>query len=248
MESQEGRWGPPNMDEAMRDQIDEQLSAAFRDVPVPAGLGPRLLARLGSEDFGCAGEADVMSCCPPVGVRSSRRGLMVVGGLLAAALVLFILAWPGAQRNEGFAEPYVLDEAIQLFGQAVGGDGQLLFEKPAPAGYPFSAAVLQVRGTKWRHFDGFLGRRGVAYDLPGRAGTSACLYVVQASDTAEFGQTPTLYPFTTAGCCASSWVEDGLLYVLVVHGDAATYRAYLTLPQAPVADSNASPTAVRNLG
>ena len=81
----------------------------------------------------------------------------------------------------------------------------------------------------------FEGRRGVVYDLPGPAGTSAALYVIDAEAAEGFDEAPALRPFTTAGCCASSWQEGGLLYVLVVQGDPATYRAYLNLPRVPVA-------------
>jgi len=94
---------------------------------------------------------------------------------------------------------------------------------------------LQVRGTRWRPLQGFLGRRGVVYDLPGPAGTSAALYVVDTEGVEGIDPTPALRPFTTAGCCASSWQEGRLLYVLVVQGDPATYRAYLNLPHGPVA-------------
>ena len=80
-----------------------------------------------------------------------------------------------------------------------------------------------------------MGHRGVVYDLPGPAGTNAVLYVVDAGALEGFGEAPALNPFTTAGCCASAWQEGGLLYVLVVQGDPATYRAYLNLPHGPVA-------------
>ena len=141
--------------------------------------------------------------------------------------------WPSGwacTRARDLSEQFVLDEAIRSFDMGVDQPGPLLAEKPAPADYPFSHAVLQVRGTRWRPLEAFLGRRGVVYDLPGPAGTTAALYVVDAEAVDGFGTAPALHPFTTAGCCASSWQEGGLLYVLVVQGDPATYRAYLNLP------------------
>lgn len=224
----------------MRDEIDQRLSAAFRAVAVPEGLAPRLLGCLGSEELGTAelGTNDeVVAVAYPssLGPRWSRRSLVVGGGLLATAVGLLVAVWLGVQKGECLTEAFALDEAIQLFD--LGGEplGQLVAERPAPSDYPFSSAVLRVRGTRWRVFEGFLGRRGVVYDLPGPAGTNAALYVVDAREVDGFGGAPTLHPFTTAGCCASSWQEGDLLYVLVVQGDPATYRAYLSLPQGPVA-------------
>jgi hypothetical protein len=81
----------------------------------------------------------------------------------------------------------------------------------------------------------FLGHRGVVYELPGPGGTHAALYVVDCGDIAGISATPAQQPpSTTAGCCASAWQKDGLLYVLVVEGDASLYRGYLT-PRSPVA-------------
>ena len=227
----------------MRDSIDEKLSAVFRNVPVPEGLAPRLLDRLGNEELGTKNEEFTVlrsSFLRPrfarfLIPRLSRRRLIVGGGLLATAAGLLVAVWLGTQKGEYLTEPFVLDEAIQLFDLGGEQPGQLLAEKPAPPDYPFSLAVLQVRGTRWRAFKGFLGQHGVVYDLPGPAGTCAALYVVDAKEVEGFGGAPTLHPFTTAGCCASAWQEGELLYVLVVQGDPATYRAYLNLPQGPVA-------------
>jgi hypothetical protein len=219
----------------MRDRIDEELSAAFRNVPVPEGFAPRLLDCLGNAQAGAKNEKVAVLRSSSLVPRVSRRTLIVGGGLLATAAGLLVAVWLGAKNGECLTERFVLDEAIQLFDLGGGQPGQLLAEKPAPPDYPFSLAVLQIRGTRWRTFEGFLGQRGVVYDLPGPTGTHAALYVVDAKDADGFDAVPTLYPFTTAGCCASSWQEGGLLYVLVVQGDPATYRAYLNRPQGPVA-------------
>ncbi len=83
--------------------------------------------------------------------------------------------------------------------------------------------------------DEFLGCQGVVYELPGRAGVRAALYVVAADDTQWCGDAPAVRPFTTGGYCTSAWQESGLLYVLVVQGDRATYNGYLNLPSEPMA-------------
>ncbi len=211
---------------AMKDNFDEKLTAALHDVPVPEGLADRLLERLKTKNSGRSTRT--------VPVRRSSRFVPTLS-LAATAAVLLIAVWLGMPRGEGISESFVLDEAIRSFDVGVDEPGPLLAEKPAPAGYPFSTAVLQLRGTRWRPLEAFLGRRGVVYDLPGPAGTTASLYVVDAEGLDGFGTAPALHPYTTAGCCASSWQEGGMLYVLVVQGDPATFRAYPNIPHGPVA-------------
>jgi hypothetical protein len=233
MEGESGRpaWRP-SKDDAMRDLVDEKLAAALHDVPVPEGLGQRLLERLDK------GELALPDMKPrPAGshrIAARGRGFILAGGLTAAAAML-VAVWLGAHRGEALSPQFMLDEAIRSFDVVIDQQGALLGEKPAPADYPFSQSVLQLRGTRWRSLEAFVGRSGVVYDLPGPAGAGAALYVIEADTTEEFDELPAVYPFTTAGCCASAWREGGLVYVLVVQGDPATYRAYLNLPRGPMA-------------
>jgi len=208
----------------MRDQLDANISAAMHEVPVPEGLAERLLIGLVNNQA----EATV-------GAKTvSRRWALAYGGLAATAAGLMVAVWLGSRPAEHVSEQCVLDEAIRSFNLGFDEPGHLLSEKPAPAEHPLSRVVLRIRGTRWRHLEGFLGHRGLVYDLPGPAGARASLYVV-AQDVEGLGTAPSLRPFTTAGRCATAWSEGGLLYVLVVQGDPTIYRGYLNLPRSPVA-------------
>jgi hypothetical protein len=202
----------------MRDAVDACLTKAFRDVAAPDGLAERLLAGLTVERRRCR----------------SRRWLLAAGGLVAAAASIVLTVWLYRPRGPRASEEYAIYEAIQSFNDSVGQASQPSANQPALAGYPFSQQVLSLRGTMWRPLNDFLGRRGVVYDLAGPAGTSAALFVVAANGV-EWGDTlpASQNPSTTAGCCASAWQENGLLYVLVVKGDPATYGCYLS--NSPVA-------------
>jgi hypothetical protein len=230
-----------NEDSGMRDIFDISLAAAFQEVPVPEGLADRILDRLAADLADARDQrdsplfADTITATVPSKRTFSRRWLLVGGGLLAAAAGLLIAVWLGAHKEEPFSEQFVLDEAIRAFEPESDGPSSLLAEKPAPEKYPLSQLVANVRGTRWRQLEDFLGRRVVVYDLPGPAGTHASLYVV-AKEVDGLKTSPSLYPsFTTAGCCASAWQEDGLLYVLVVQGNPSTYRGFLNLPRSPLA-------------
>jgi hypothetical protein len=227
----------------MKDCVDEKLAAALHEVPVPEGLAERLLERLAAEPTWQNTELIAGNAQPAIPHSSrlpsrwSRRWLLAGSGLLAVAGALLLAVWVGAGRGNTLSEAFVLDEAIRSFDMRADQVGHAMAERPAPADYPFSFAVLPVRGARWRPVagGGFLGHNGVAYDLPGPAGSKAVLYVVATGTSEGFSTVPARHPFTTGGCCASAWRENGLLYVLVVQGDPATYRAFLNLPRGPVA-------------
>jgi hypothetical protein len=215
----------------MRSSVDEKLAAVLHDVLVPEGLAQRLLDRLES-NVPMAGVV-APSAAPR---RTSRRVWAFAAGLTALAAGLFFAAWLGLQQGDDISPQYVLDEAIRSFSADMDEPGPLLATTPAPTAYPQSAAVFQVRGTRWRHLESFVGRRGVVYDLPGpAAGVGASLYVMDAQGIDGLDAIPSLNPYTTAGCCASVWLEGGLLYVFVVQGDTDAYRSYLNLPHGPMA-------------
>ena len=213
----------------MKDYLDQKLTAMLQDVLVPEGLAERLLERLDREEQ----KTKAIKSRPRV--ATTGRGFMLLGGVFATALGLLVAVWLGTGTTDKVSKQYVLNEAIRLFDAGTDHPGVLLAEKPVPADYPFSKAVLPVWGTKWRRIDEFSGGQGVVFDLPGPAGAGAALYVVDVETVEGLEADPTLHPFSTAGCCASAWRENGMLYVLVVKGDPATYRTYLNLPQRPVA-------------
>ncbi len=227
----------------MKDCVDEKLAAALHEVPVPEGLADRLLQRLAAEpawqstELTAENEQAAVPRSSLVAPRRVGRWLLAGSGLLAVAGGLLLAVWLGLARDDALSEAFVLDEAIRSFDTRADQSGQSVAKQPAPANYPFSAAVLPVRGVRWRLLasGGFLGHSGVVYDLPGPAGTRATLYVVDAGRSEGFSALPARHPFTTGGCCASAWQENGLLYVLIVQGDPATYRAFLNLPHGPVA-------------
>jgi len=220
----------------MRDAVDQKLIAAMYDVPVPEGLAERVLARLSEADRQRNASLEALSARPSLLATSlSRRWLLAGGVFLAVAASLLVAVWFGTQTQENLTEQFILAEAIRLSNQGDGQPSTLLTESNGPSDYPFSSDVVELRGVRWRPVDGFLGRRGVVYDLPGPAGMVASLYVVESDGNEEVGQAPAIRPFTTAGCCASSWRDGRMLYVLVVQGDASVYRAYLNLVHVPVA-------------
>ena len=219
--------------------LDAKLGATFRDVPVPEGLEQRLLDRLAAARAQQAASAPAAETAFPPDIvvsprpkRISRRLAVVAGGSLSAAAVVLVAAWIGGVFR---AEPYdgqaVLNEAIERFNERFneespvsmdGVPGTLLAGKALPTNW-----IRQVPGMRWRPIKGFLGCDGVAYDYMVRGKVQATLYVVDRQVTG-LPSRPSFQPgFSTAGCSASAWIEKGLVYVLVVRGDASTYRRFI---------------------
>ncbi len=205
-------------DDAMRDRLDEKITAVFHDVSVPDGLADRLLGGLAAAR------------------HQARRRRWIVGGLLsgiAAGLLLAVWSFPPGKPR--FSAEYAAGEAIQAFSASAESDGFLPPDRAPPTQYPVSRWVLGGRDADWKPFDNFLGGRGVVYRLAGPARANALLYVVENDQVEDAADLPAAHPFSTAGCCASAWREGGLLYVLVVEGDRADYERFLNRPHGPVA-------------
>jgi AcrR family transcriptional regulator len=205
----------------MRDALDACLTKAFRDVAVPEGLAERLLAGLAVER-------------PR---PRSRRWLLLAGGLAATAAAIVLAVWLGGGRADSISGEVARNEAIRLFEAGLGQPGSALAAS-APAAYPLSSYVQLPPGTTWRRLSDFLRCSCVVYDLPGRPGARAALYVIACDNAVGLGQSPAsakdAFLSASSRCCASVWQENGLLYVLVVEGDQSNYERYLNLPSSPV--------------
>lgn len=226
-------------------RVDGKLAAAFREVPVPEGLAQRITDRLAAARAEPAAMADVEETAeapapPPVTEvaarprRVSRRRLLAAAGSLGTGAAVLVAALIYMNTRKTYDVPTVLTEAVDFFGNESRESGHLLTDNDLPddhpiSRYPISRDVRRVTGTRWREIDGFLGRKGVAYDLPGRGDTvKATLYVVKltVSDLKDT-QPPVRPQRNTANCCTAAWQRGRLLYVLVVRGGRRAYEECL---------------------
>jgi len=206
-------------------QLDSKLAAAFREVPVPEGLEQRLLDRLAT--------AEAASPVSPRPKRVSRRWLLAGSAAVTVAAAVLVAVGIGIPGPDDDGEQAVLDEGIRFFNKESAELGVLLADKAPPSGYPISRAVLRLPEIRWRRIEGFAGRNGVAYDLS-RGGVRATLHVVKPQVAGLPTRAPASPMRSTGQRSASAWNEGGVLYVLVVHGDARTYRGFLA-PRGPLA-------------
>jgi hypothetical protein len=226
--------------------VDGKLSLAFRDVPVPEGLAQRIIDRLAAaraeqaaktvlEDAPEDAATTPVAQVPARPTHASRRRLLAAAGLLSTTAVLLLAVLLYLNTRNTLDEPTVLRDAVNFFSNEVAQPGHLLSDRRPPDDYRISRDVRRVAGTRWREISGFLGCKGVAYDLPGPGdAVKATLYVVKLSvkdlkNTAP----PPLPKQDTGGYCSAAWRDGKLLYVLVVRGNKRDYDDCLA-PLGPV--------------
>ncbi|MBN2578807.1 MAG: hypothetical protein JXB10_07435 [Pirellulales bacterium] len=253
--------------------FDARLAELFRDVPVPPGLAERIHSRL-AVDASSYPPGDV---CPEAETKSdvvpsilrwgttalpahsprdssprrravSRRWFVAAGGLLASAVTVLLALYFGLPKTETYTPEDACFAAIRFFEHDEAGPGKLLEEEPPPEKYVFSPVVTLQRGIRWRKISDFLGREGVAYDFPSRGGIRATLYVVSPSIDG-IPSIPSLSPYTTGGCAADVWHEDGRLYVLVIQGSTQNFRSFFRSSRSSLAlvAEEAAPTTEMTL-
>jgi hypothetical protein len=216
--------------------MDQAIGEAVQDVPLPAGLNERLLARLAAEQ----GESAIEQEPPPPAVAaglpspatepvSRRRWLRWSVSVAAAASIAGIAGFYYLHTRGTLIAEKIDDESIAYYDQEEPQPAYAL--ETAPAGYPLSRFVYRLPGTRWRPVTGFLHRNlnGVAYDLMFR-GASATLYVVPTSVASLPSQPPLRLGMSTGNRAAAAWQEGSLLYVLVVEGSERTYQSFIRRP------------------
>jgi hypothetical protein len=234
-------------------RLDQALADAFRDVPVPEGLQHRILARLEtagvqktSPAASLSRDAEGVSVPGTRSRRDWRRRWLIgaCGVAAAAALVLGVLLH--LQRSDAFSKsdvPDMLNLAIEHFtndtregGHPIAGPVQ------PPREFPFSRALAAIFAPgealfsemRWRAVHGFLDHEAVAYDLVGRRGVSATVYVATCSVEGLTTEVPLRPMLSTGQGSASAWQEGDLLYVLVVDGGIQDYERFFATAGGPL--------------
>jgi hypothetical protein len=109
--------------------------------------------------------------------------------------------------------------------------------RTAPRRLPLSNHVLASNAKGWRPVK-LLGVEGVAYDLRIRrrdgSMIAGILYVAPANVTGLSAKRPVRPTRDSGGFAAAAWKEGGQVCLLVVQGNADSFRAFLNLPRGPI--------------
>lgn len=210
---------------------DARFQQAIENVPVPAGLQSRLLARLA-----IAQPASAVSAANAA-LHDRRRWLWGAAGLAAAAsLALVVGLWP---RRPVYDLEALYRDVRDFHAHLEAGPATLLSEN-RPDGFEPSADILGADGphAAWQKVKRFLGRSGVAYQLQSDDGTTATLYVVKLSprpgapDLSRLLPTqPPKRPSFTDGVTTAAWQQGQYAYAMVIDGPERHYRQFVREPR-----------------
>jgi len=226
----------PRLDDRFERQqkLDVALAGAVADVPVPDDLLPRLLAAV---ETAAHAPPAIPAAAGPAPSFPRRAALSAwwfgVAGAVAAGLLLAVWLAPGPRQDQ-FSAQALLEQAIYQFLRDADAARQAVDDVKPPRAFPPSSAVAAQAVVGWRAVSALLDRSGVAYDLAGRRGARATLFVLRGGLVNAPSEPPSRPAHETGNCSAALWQQNGLLYVLVVRGDARAYAELVDLPRGPV--------------
>lgn len=216
--------------DGLADRVARSLAAANptgAPMPPPLVVTPLAVSPATSPDS----PAPLLDKSP----RFSRRRLVIGFAALAAAAALLVAVWVQPHPARHDTPTSVLEEAMEYFGRDNQHQGELVSQKVPPAEYPLSRDIRALPDVRWRFVENFLGGMALAYDLPPlpQVGGRATLYVLKRT-VVDLTNLPPPTPKSTGGQSAAAWQTGGILYVLVVEGDARVYGSYLDQSHGPL--------------
>jgi hypothetical protein len=230
------------------ERLDRQITAATRDLPVPGGLAERILARLpvqaASDEASHQKQDADQAAIPAIATaldsakvnaaaddpnavsplplpltrrRISRRAwsLAAVGTCALVAAAFFAVLRPQTPLSADDLIAQSGDWAAQIWDRAT-------WSTIGSAKYPFSAAV-RAQALAWTDVSSIVGKDAIAYDIS-IGGHRAVLFVIPSNDPVANSAPPAEPQSSTGGQMIGCWQTGGMVYVLVVEGDARAYQ------------------------
>ena len=168
-------------------QLDARIEAALHEVAVPEALAYRLLNALSQPTPALVQDGTSRFVRDPDERSQEDRlyGSPVdkfrprwVVAAMATAAALFVLAWFSWPASQYTTDKLLLASQQYYLEDVDIGQGLLLADVKAPRAFVLSSTVVAPPATtRWRNIEGFLGRRGVAYDLVAReASRPPCMW------------------------------------------------------------------------
>ncbi len=213
---------------------DRTLSQALHEVPIPAGLGDRLLAALDHEvrpssSAEAASGVFSGSSGATASTRRSRRWILGLAGLgVSAALIGVMALWGWATPRAPQPTPEFAQEVLQWSEEVAGGEWYTDFSVDELQAYPLDDAI-RAAPRRWTWFTTPYHPRTVVYDLTAPRGQRTYVFCIPAArPSVSLPSTPPLRPFsTTGGISIGTWQRDAQVYVLAAQGGESRYRQLL---------------------
>jgi hypothetical protein len=233
-------------------KLDGAIGTAFHDVPVPAGLEQRLLAGVAarvrdkasdtpanpSQNERSATSAAELEAAPRRKKRFLRRRMRWIGvGGVAAALLIAVAAWAIVKMYPAPKVPLetLAHRALRWVDQLLTQPWKSLDENGPEGlvpGYPLEPS-LRAGPLRFQQF-GDERDTVVAYDLAAPGQPIAAQFTIRTSREYDVPGVMMSKPLWSSGpYCIGACQRDGVLYVLVVEGDAGRFRQFVQ-PRLPI--------------
>jgi hypothetical protein len=225
---------------------DAAISAAVRDVPVPADLAERLLVALKAAeqgeptDAGALHSAAVASQHPPGDVVPAKQAMVSrrvwvgwgIAAAVAAAAAVACLLYPWPPQH---VTPEEIAQQAQMFYDAQIAHAEASAWKPGRPTFdePVLNGGILPPPQRWREvtLDGYAAR---AYDLlgegsferpkGGRGSLKRAVLLVIDRRVRGLNDAPPHDPVCTHGRCIGIWQTESQVYALVVEGSLNDYQ------------------------
>ena len=219
---------------------------AMHQLPVPEGLADRVLARLGSAthsseeiapSYAVAGSEPIVAEHASVWSRLRRRRWVNVAAALAATILVALSVGRWLQT----ADDSSLEAMTAQWLSQVAADGEQAWQKmgSAPPSLKIPDAIVAVPASWRRLGDG----RTMACRIVHPAAGTALLFVARSSAEHLPAEPPAVPQSTTGGQAVGYWQSASTLYVLVVPGNARSYRSFVRAAPSAVAKSDHAPVS-----
>ena len=231
-----------NYDRAQR--LDTAIGAAFRDVELPPGLEDRLLAGLeqslkesipaaesAAGDTRPRDQEENAAVSPASKGIERRRVWRSMVGVAALALVMMAAVAVAVVIYNLPRQPVSLDELVEQTNgwidkiqhdawQTADTEGELAARPLEPS--------IRVGFERWQRIETDLDSRAVVYDLASPGGRLALAFTIRTSLQYNVPPVLTTSPgSTTGGFSIGACQRDGVLFILVVEGEAERYEEFV---------------------
>lgn len=238
-------------------EFDRRIAPSFRDLPVPAGLEERLLARLALDDAAptgmteivdaateCPGESRPESISPdekpdraaPQASRRKRFPLAISASVAALLLVgVFTALYVFRPSDEPMDRDAFLDQAEAFIAAARQQRDWSPYPATAPPDRKFPNSKIVRQPIGWQRIEAeSFDKRAIAYLIDDRIGSEVILLVIQSRQkVAGLKKHPPQESLPTSGQqSVGAWNSDDHLYVVLVrgHNHESRYRSLLEEP------------------
>lgn len=227
--AQQDRAVAGELDRSQR--FDKAVISALHDVPVPSDLCERLLAQAArgvvEQAIASPSPEDAQATSEAAPPRKISRRMVIALASLAATLLAAVGIWQAIERQPRDVSQSDLSEAVvRWHADDSLSAGWSPYGKTSAPHQALRAVPIRFRSYKTEY------GAAVVYDLAPPTQPRAYLVAIETKDRFDVQELPfSTLSGTSRGLSVAAWQTGGVLYVLVVDGNAQRINEFLQQPR-----------------